>query len=91
MELEDLMRHRCLFRFITHCYREANKPSNRLAKLGANMGVDTLFDSFAALPPLVRGDIRMDRLGFPSFRRRSRSSFFILMSVVAVFDFHMNK
>ena len=70
LEVDDLLQHWRLFRSITHCYREANKPSDRLAKWGAVSGEDSLFTTFAILPPLVRGDRRMDRLGFPSFRRR---------------------
>ena len=70
MELDDLLRHQSLFRSITHCFREANKSSDRLAKMGADRGRDVLFESFAELPPMARGDIRMDRSGFPSFRRR---------------------
>ncbi|XP_027151921.1 uncharacterized protein LOC113751976 [Coffea eugenioides] len=35
LEVDDLLQHRRLFRSITHCYREANKPSDRLAKWGA--------------------------------------------------------
>ena len=70
VQLDDLPRFQSLFQSVTHCYREANKPSDRLAKMGANRGNDTLSESFGALPPLVRDDIRMDRLGFPNFRRR---------------------
>nr|XP_027062765.1 uncharacterized protein LOC113689142 [Coffea arabica] len=70
VELDDLLQHQSLFRSITHCFREANKPSDRLAKMGADRGRDVLFESFAELPPMARGDIRMDRSGFPSFRRR---------------------
>ncbi|XP_071923139.1 uncharacterized protein [Coffea arabica] len=70
VELDDLLRFQSLFQSITHCFREANKPSDRLAKMGATRGSDALFDSFVELPPMARGDIRMDRLGFPSFWRR---------------------
>ncbi|XP_071920584.1 uncharacterized protein [Coffea arabica] len=70
VELDDLLPFQSLFRSITHCFREANKPSDRLAKMGANWGSDALFDSFVELPPMARGDIWMDRLGFPSFRKR---------------------
>ncbi|XP_027184086.1 uncharacterized protein LOC113782393 [Coffea eugenioides] len=57
VELDELMQHQGLFRSVKHCYRKANKPSDRLAKLGATEGTDSVFDSFEALPPLVRGDI----------------------------------
>ncbi|XP_027171657.1 uncharacterized protein LOC113771254 [Coffea eugenioides] len=53
LELDDLLRYQSLFRSITHCYREANKLADRLAKLGAERGADSLFQSFAVLPPLV--------------------------------------
>ncbi|XP_071921765.1 uncharacterized protein [Coffea arabica] len=57
VELDELMQHQGLFRSVKHCYREANKPPDRLAKLGATEGTDSVFDSFEALSPLVRGDI----------------------------------
>ena len=72
VELDELMQHQQLFRSVKHCYREANKPSDRLAKMGAMEGTDSVFTLFAVLPHLVRGDIRMDRLGLPNFRRRVR-------------------
>ena len=57
------------YREISHCFREANKPADRLSKVGADSGETFVYDAFLALPCMVRGDITLDRWGCPSFRR----------------------
>ena len=59
--------------FLTHCYREANKPVDYLANLGADTEQETIFESHRAWPIKVRGEINMERLDFPNFHRRSMS------------------
>ena len=54
-EMNDLLRYKRCFRAITHCYREANKPVDCLANLGANTEEDTIFGSHRELPDRVRG------------------------------------
>ncbi|XP_071926190.1 uncharacterized protein [Coffea arabica] len=70
VEVDEFLRLQKGDRSITHCLREANKPADRMAKLGATRGEDIFFDSFDSLPLMARGEIRLDKLGFPSFRRR---------------------
>ncbi|XP_071933873.1 uncharacterized protein [Coffea arabica] len=48
---------------ISHCYREANRVADSLAKVGAsshNRNV-TIYDDFNAIPRQTRGEIRIDR------------------------------
>nr|XP_027124272.1 uncharacterized protein LOC113740964 [Coffea arabica] len=57
---------------VTHCYREANRVADCLANVGVvagGLGV-TVYDQFSAMPGLVRGEVRLDRAGIPSVRRR---------------------
>ena len=67
--MDELLRLQRGYRSITHCLREANKPADRLSKLGADSGESVVYDSFVDLPRLVRGDVTLDRWGCPSFRR----------------------
>ena len=56
---------------VTHCFREANKVADILANVGAahsQCGV-CVYDGVEELPKLARGAYRLDRSGFPSFRR----------------------
>ncbi|XP_027184159.1 uncharacterized protein LOC113782466 [Coffea eugenioides] len=69
-ELEDLLRYKRYFQEITHCYREANKSADYLANLRADTEQETIFGSHRALPVRVLGEIQMEQLGFPNFRRR---------------------
>ncbi|XP_027090440.2 uncharacterized protein [Coffea arabica] len=71
-DMEELMTYRPHFRGISHCYREVNRPADTLANIGVELMRDCIFDSFAMLPKMARGNIRMDRLGLPSFRARLR-------------------
>ncbi|XP_071922581.1 uncharacterized protein [Coffea arabica] len=61
-ELEGLLRYKRHFREITHCYREANKPANFLANLGADTELETIYGSHSELPVRVRGEIQMEQL-----------------------------
>mgnify|MGYP004714311617 CR=1 FL=1 len=69
-ELDELLQFRQYFRTISYCYKEANSPADCLANYGANSNAGQVFNGFSDLPRLVRGDIRMDKLGFPMFCRR---------------------
>nr|XP_027072034.1 uncharacterized protein LOC113696849 [Coffea arabica] len=72
-EVDGLLRYKRYFGDITHCYREANKPTDYLANLGADTEQEMIFGSHRALPGMVRGEIQMERLDFPNFRKRSMS------------------
>ncbi|XP_027170444.1 uncharacterized protein LOC113770234 [Coffea eugenioides] len=67
--LQELMEARRYIREISHCFREANRPADRLANVGVDFGINSTYGSFSDLPRLVRGDITLDRLGVPSLRR----------------------
>ena len=57
---------------LSHCYREANRLADSLAKVSAsnnNQNV-TIYDEFNAIPRQTRGEIRIDRLDMPSLRWR---------------------
>ncbi|XP_071939888.1 uncharacterized protein [Coffea arabica] len=69
-ELEGLLRYKRHFPEITYCYREANKPADYLANLGADTELEMIYGSHRELPARVRGKIQMEQLGFPNFRRR---------------------
>ena len=69
-DLDELMMFKQYFTSITHCYREANAPADHLANFGADSSTGHVFNTFSELPQLVRGAIRLDRLGFPTFRTR---------------------
>ena len=58
---------RRFIREILHCFREANKPADRLSNVGVDSEVTLTYESFSELPRLVRGDITLDRLGFRAF------------------------
>lgn len=68
-DLQELLQYKIHFAQINHCFREANCPADRLSNVGVLQKSDVVYESFAALPRMVRGDVKMDRLGFPSFRR----------------------
>ncbi|XP_027152134.1 uncharacterized protein LOC113752202 [Coffea eugenioides] len=69
-DLDELMIFKQSFQSITHCYREANTPADHLANFGADACAGHVFNTFSDLPLLVRGAIRLDRLGLPTFRTR---------------------
>lgn len=71
--LQELMEARRYIREISHYFREANKPADRLANVGVDSGINSTYGLFSDLPHLVRGDITLDRLGIPSLRRSSAS------------------
>nr|XP_027064499.1 uncharacterized protein LOC113690699 [Coffea arabica] len=58
VEVDEILRLQSLVRSITHCWREANQPADRLAKLGAIRRDAVFFDSFDSLPLMARGEIR---------------------------------
>ena len=68
-DVQELLRYSRHYKEISNCLREANKPADRLSKLGADSGESVVYDSFVDLPRLVRGDVTLDRWGCPSFRR----------------------
>ncbi|OIT31979.1 hypothetical protein A4A49_54831 [Nicotiana attenuata] len=55
---------------IYHCYREANKPADKLAALSHGVNGIHTFNSFSELPRQVRGMVNMDRWSFQTFRVR---------------------
>ncbi|XP_012850055.1 PREDICTED: uncharacterized protein LOC105969825 [Erythranthe guttata] len=57
---------------ITHIYREGNKVADALANLGCQTELARTFTT-AELPRPIQQMIRMDQLGYPSFRRQSRT------------------
>nr|XP_027124765.1 uncharacterized protein LOC113741433 [Coffea arabica] len=69
-DLDELMIFKQSFQSITHCYREANTPADHLANFGADACAGHVFNTISDLPQLVRGAIRLDRLGLPTFRTR---------------------
>lgn len=58
---EELLRYKHHFQVITHCFREAIKPADRLANFGADSPSDSFFDNVAMLPRMARGDIRLEK------------------------------
>ena len=57
---------------VSHCYREANRVADRLANVGVTRQIQSIitYENFDELPALARGEIRCDRIGIPSIRRR---------------------
>ncbi|XP_019264449.1 PREDICTED: uncharacterized protein LOC109242076 [Nicotiana attenuata] len=53
---------------IIHCFREANRPADKLASLSHSSDMIHVFNSFADLPNQVKGLVNMDRWDLPSFR-----------------------
>ncbi|WMV20142.1 hypothetical protein MTR67_013527, partial [Solanum verrucosum] len=53
---------------ISHCFREANKPTDILASRSYSVDAIHEFNSFSDLPREVRGLINTDRWELPSFR-----------------------
>ena len=60
---------RRFIRKISHCFREANKPADRLSNVGVDSGITSTYEAFGELPRLVRGDLTLDWLGLPGVRR----------------------
>lgn len=56
---------------ILYCYREANKVADIMANVGSAHPQHVLYvyERLADLPKMARGDYRLNKLGFPSFRR----------------------
>lgn len=55
---------------ISHCFREANKPADKLASLSRGTEGIHVLNSFSALPKQVRGVTNIDRWELPSFRKK---------------------
>lgn len=55
---------------IIHCYREANKPEDKLAIFSYQVNGSMSFTSFRELPRHVRGLVNMDKWGLPSIRSK---------------------
>ena len=54
-----------------HCYREANKVADVLANVGCALVESVcIYEHFRDLPSVVRGEYRLDKLSYPSIRRR---------------------
>ncbi|XP_071902587.1 uncharacterized protein [Coffea arabica] len=68
-DLQDLLQVSRFVRRVSHCFREANRPADRLASVGADSGQTITYHSLRDLPSLVRGDVSLDQLGVPSLRR----------------------
>ncbi|XP_060202439.1 uncharacterized protein LOC132630860 [Lycium barbarum] len=68
-EVEDIQRVVEVHGFnISHCFREANKPADKLADLShSTVGIQT-FNSFSELPRHVSGLINLDTWNMPSFK-----------------------
>ena len=74
-----------IFKWFCIANREANKRAGWLTNLGGNSSIGKVFDSFMDLPWLVRGDVKLDRLGFPSFHRRICWCLFVWISCMFFF------
>lgn len=53
---------------IRHCYREANKPADKLATISHVYNEDQEFTSYVSLPSQVKGLVNMDGWNILSFR-----------------------
>ncbi|KAH0689673.1 hypothetical protein KY289_017031 [Solanum tuberosum] len=62
---------------ISHCYREANKEANVLAKEGSVLENVKWYSSYQELPKQARGICYMDKHQFVSFKIRGSNSSFI--------------
>ncbi|GER39319.1 40S ribosomal protein S24 [Striga asiatica] len=65
MRIRDLLRS--VHYRITHIFREGNKPADYLASLGATIPDTHTYQTYTA-PLRLRTLVRMDQLGYPSFR-----------------------
>nr|XP_027120587.1 uncharacterized protein LOC113737577 [Coffea arabica] len=76
-DLDELMMFKQYFNSITHCYREANAPADRLANFGADSSAGHVFNTFSELLQLVqnlfpkKGGNSRDRTRGPFFSRSS--------------------
>lgn len=70
LQVDELTDLSCLFAFVTHYFRQANKPADVLATIGCSNDQDKGYLAEADLPCLVRGEIIVDILGFPSIRKK---------------------
>lgn len=43
----ELLVFRQFFHSVTHCYRQANVPADRLSKIGTELGSNIVYDSFS--------------------------------------------
>ena len=59
-EVDELLSYKPYFREIMHCIREANKPADCLANLGADLEQESVFNIHSELPTNARGEIAMD-------------------------------
>ncbi|XP_060201911.1 uncharacterized protein LOC132630347 [Lycium barbarum] len=57
---------------IEHCFREANKATDKLASLSHCTDTVKVINNTSSLPRHVKGLLNMDRWQFPSFRVRRR-------------------
>ncbi|XP_060210896.1 uncharacterized protein LOC132637896 [Lycium barbarum] len=55
---------------ISHCFREANKPADKLASFSHSTNGIQVFNSFSVVPRSVRELINLDKWNLPSFRIR---------------------
>ena len=68
-ELQDLLQYRRYFEAVSHCFREANKPADKLSAVGVEARCTAIYEAYIELPRMVRGDITLDTSGFPNFPR----------------------
>ncbi|XP_060202921.1 uncharacterized protein LOC132631356 [Lycium barbarum] len=59
---------------IKHCFREGNEVADALAKYATQIQVPRIFLNEGDLPTEARGPLRMNKLDFPSFRRRVKKN-----------------
>ena len=71
-ELLNLQQYRQYFEAVSHCFQEANKSADRLSNIGVEIKCTAIYETYNALPRLVRGDISLDASGFPNFHRCRR-------------------
>ncbi|XP_060178282.1 uncharacterized protein LOC132608243 [Lycium barbarum] len=63
---------------VSHCYREANRVADFLAKMSTSSGNRTLYHSLHDLPREAKGLLQLDNWQIPTFRRKyEKCNFFV--------------
>ena len=67
-DFEELLTLRHHVRVMTHCFREANRSTVCLARVGINSGSNRVFESLDQLPLEVSSEVTLERVGIPSIK-----------------------
>ena len=57
---------------VSHTFRETNKIADALSNEGCVIGYSLIYTQESKLPKVSRGEIQVNRLGFPSLRKCKR-------------------